>query len=439
MAPLDDEGTVRLDETALDSHSNGGTDTPKLTETASRSISPGASALLASTSPVHHRVHDDRSGGGGGGSSPEETAELPQHTQEMLAKLNARIADLSGQVTSLNGKLVQSYNRVGGLEDDLHARTAETGTLRRDVEKLEGQRKEWEDKYEGGLLVEKDHVQQELTRMMDQVIQETASRGKAVSDKEQIEKELEQLSSQLFQEANTMVAVERMARLRSEKKMEQLEQNLKDTEAMMAGQGEQMRGLGSKLEELEKERDELRHQMDDLANTSTISIVSEPESMAGTSFASSSGFPSSFSPEQPLPSTALVPSTPGGPYPRPTANIPHPLQYLSLDCQPYFEFVVFHKGHGPYTSEHNEPTRGPTRWGRGALRLGDQRLCCSLRPGDDAGRAARLHLGKQVLRPARKAGAGRSAVRGTPPLTVLYLSLHQAHSRRGHLSDPPPR
>ena len=74
---------------------------------------------------------------------------------EALKKLKAQIAELSVQVTSLNGKLVQSYNRVGGLEDDLERKKQEQGDLQGKVVKLEEQRKEWEDKYQGGLLVEK--------------------------------------------------------------------------------------------------------------------------------------------------------------------------------------------------------------------------------------------------------------------------------------------
>ena len=54
--------------------------------------------------------------------------------------------------------------------------------------------------------------------MMDRVIEETASRGKAESDKASIEGELEQLSSQLFLEANSMVAIERKERLKAERK-----------------------------------------------------------------------------------------------------------------------------------------------------------------------------------------------------------------------------
>lgn len=192
------------------------------------------------------------------------------------------------------------------------------------------------------LLIVQDHVQAELSRMMDQVIQETASRGKAEKDKATIEKELAELSSQLFQEANQMVALERMQRLRAESKMNQLEQNLKDTESMMSGQSEQMRGLGGKLEEIEHERDELKKQVEEAQAAATAAAqsaaaISRPyQPTPGNQFTS-----------PPDANNNAVPGTPGGGYrslQQAAMTIKHPLQYLALDVQPYFEFVVFTKG-----------------------------------------------------------------------------------------------
>lgn len=70
-------------------------------------------------------------------------------------KTKEQLADLSSQVTSLNNKLVQSYNRVGGLEDEIHHKNTLLKDLQTKIERLEAEQKAWEDKYEGGLLVEK--------------------------------------------------------------------------------------------------------------------------------------------------------------------------------------------------------------------------------------------------------------------------------------------
>lgn len=93
-------------------------------------------------------------------SVPSSVPSSPPHhasfvPDEELRALKNQIAELTSQVTSLNGKLVQSYNRVGSLEDDIHGRAMEAKALQTKVEKLEAERKTWEERYEGGLLVEK--------------------------------------------------------------------------------------------------------------------------------------------------------------------------------------------------------------------------------------------------------------------------------------------
>ncbi|KAK9894114.1 hypothetical protein P389DRAFT_198206 [Cystobasidium minutum MCA 4210] len=303
-------------------------------------------------------------------------------TEEQLERLKHKVQDLSSQVTSLNGKLVASYNRVGNLEDEADQKVMEIKTLASKVERLEAERKTWEDKYEGGLLVEKDHVQLELTRMMDRVIEETASRGKAESDKAHIEQELEQLSSQLFTEANKMVAIERMERLKAERKMEELERSFNDTQELMMGQSAQMRDLGSKIDDLEDEREHLKKQVEELqhqlvsvsssssasassapsqdgsddesdANGSNISIRSEsiggftpvlpstslpdPQSFLSSSVTSQPGFYL----QMPMPGNAMAPGTPGA-----AARgilITHPIQFLSFELPPFQEFVLWTK------------------------------------------------------------------------------------------------
>lgn len=80
---------------------------------------------------------------------------ISESESQLLQQLKAQVEELTGQVTSLNGKLVQSYNRVGGLEDEVERRKHEAADFEKKFIKLEEMRKEWEDKYEGGLLVEK--------------------------------------------------------------------------------------------------------------------------------------------------------------------------------------------------------------------------------------------------------------------------------------------
>lgn len=202
--------------------------------------------------------------------------------------------------------------------------------------------------------------------MMDRVIEETASRGKAENDKAAIERELAELSSSLFAEANSMVAIERMERLRAERKMEELDRNLKDTESLMTSQGDQMRDLGGKIDELETEREELKKRLEELeeaanareaavedadqdatANSSMISITASegdpPRTPLSATFSPQNGINSL---QLALPPNVPIPTTPGSALSTLRSLPPvitHPIQYLSFDIAPFQEFVVFTK------------------------------------------------------------------------------------------------
>ena len=184
--------------------------------------------------------------------------------------------------------------------------------------------------------------------MMDRVIEETASRGKAENDKATIEQELAELSSSLFAEANSMVASERVLRLRSERKMEYLERNLKDTEALMLSQSGQMRDLGGQVDDLEKEREELRKQIEtleeeSLANQNRLSV--DPSEKSATESDTNGVSPDGQANSIALPGSAVGPSTPGGNHKQLASYIAiaHPLQFLSYEVLPFHEFVVFTK------------------------------------------------------------------------------------------------
>lgn len=187
--------------------------------------------------------------------------EDPDAMRSLVGTLRQQIHDSDGQTASLNAKLVASFSRIGDLEDALERQQEENVANSRRMRQLEAEKAAWESRVEGGLLVEKAHVQTELTRMMDRVIEETAQRGKAETDKATMESELEALTANLFDEANKMVATERVARAGAVAKAGNLEERLKDnellmsqTELLMRQQATQMRTLGARVEELEREK-----------------------------------------------------------------------------------------------------------------------------------------------------------------------------------------
>lgn len=126
---------------------------------AKKAISPSPSrsslsaALHAHASPIGARSPSGAGSPTAAGSGVNTPADMT--TEEQLERLRHKVVDLASQVTSLNGKLVASYNRVGNLEDEADQKVMEIRSLTSKVGKLEAERKIWEDKYEGGLLVEK--------------------------------------------------------------------------------------------------------------------------------------------------------------------------------------------------------------------------------------------------------------------------------------------
>jgi hypothetical protein len=165
-----------------------------------------------------------------------------------------QVADLVNQVTGLNTKLVNSFMRISDLEDDLSATQEKLTGFQITVASLEKERQEHLAALNTGLLVEKAHVSSEMQKMMERVIEETAERGKAISDKEKIESELDELSSSLFSEANKMVAVERLSRARAEEKSKSMEERLRNTEELMEQQQKRLAELQGIVEKAEKER-----------------------------------------------------------------------------------------------------------------------------------------------------------------------------------------
>ncbi|KAJ1028008.1 hypothetical protein NDA13_003459 [Ustilago tritici] len=184
--------------------------------------------------------------------SPDQNIDASASLANMSTEaLQAQVKDLINQVTGLNEKLVKSFNRIADLEDDYSDAQERVRTMSAKIKELEKERAEHLDALNTGLLVEKAHVSNEMQRMMDRVIEETAQRGKAESDKSKIEAELDELSSSLFSEANKMVAVERLSRARAEEKSRNMEERLKDTEGIMLEQQKVLADLQRQVEKLQ--------------------------------------------------------------------------------------------------------------------------------------------------------------------------------------------
>ncbi|KIO19862.1 hypothetical protein M407DRAFT_30476 [Tulasnella calospora MUT 4182] len=177
---------------------------------------------------------------------------------QIIESLRAQNNELFGQVTQLNSKLVQSYDRVSDLEDADHLTQAALRNANLRVAQLEMERMEHLSALDTGLLVEKAHVTQEFSRLMEKVSEESAQRGVAETAKYQIEKDLDDLSASLFNQANTMVAEARFARAQSEKKAASAETAMKGAEEAVALMQSQMQSLSEAREKAEQEAEAMR-------------------------------------------------------------------------------------------------------------------------------------------------------------------------------------
>lgn len=183
---------------------------------------------------------------------PVAEAPKAESRPDVLERMTAeeREMELRSQVTGLNAKLVDSINRMSDLEDELSVAHNRILIHTTRIAELSKERDQYISAMNTGLLVEKAHVTSEMQRMMERVVEETAQRGKAESDKTRIEAELEDLSAALFNEANSMVAVERLARAKAEEKSQHLETSLRDTERIMQDQQELLKNLQAEVDAL---------------------------------------------------------------------------------------------------------------------------------------------------------------------------------------------
>ncbi|TCD71905.1 hypothetical protein EIP91_000037 [Steccherinum ochraceum] len=182
----------------------------------------------------------------------------PDAQAMVIESLKSQCQDLFSQVTQLNSKLVKSYDRVSDLEDELHVTSANLRSSTLKVSNLELERTQHLSALSTGLLVEKDHVTTELTRLMEKATEEAARRGQAESARAEIEKDLDDLSAGLFDQANRMVAEARWGRAQSERKAEETEKALRGAEEVVGMLQAQMQSLQTEKELSERRVVEMR-------------------------------------------------------------------------------------------------------------------------------------------------------------------------------------
>jgi Rab guanine nucleotide exchange factor SEC2 len=196
--------------------------------------------------------------GGTDNSGHRRNSTEPDPQALVIESLRSQVQDLFSQVTQLNNKLVQSYDRVSMLEDDLHIASSNIRSSSLKISQLELERSQHLSALNTGLLVEKSQVTAELTRLMEKATEEASQRGQAENARADIEKDLDDLSASLFSQANAMVAEARLARAISERKVEHAELALKGAEDAVATMQQKLQTLQEEKEVSDRQAEDMR-------------------------------------------------------------------------------------------------------------------------------------------------------------------------------------
>ncbi|KAF3000679.1 rab guanine nucleotide exchange factor S2 [Curvularia kusanoi] len=202
--------------------------------------------------------------------------------------------DLSQEVSTLSTKLINAINHSTMLDDSLQQTRHELEAAKQRLEQLEAQVKDHEQKVAKGLLVEKVVYDKMERQMTTELQEERKRRAEAERLKRNTDAEVEQLTAALFEEANVMVAAARKETEASDKRGEQLKQQLGDAEVLQHSLQEQLQDLKGVVERMSS------HGGDDESNI-----------LATTTAPSTPGITPADKMAKLLEATHLTPNTPG--------------------------------------------------------------------------------------------------------------------------------
>ena len=140
------------------------------------------------------------------------------------------------EVSALNDKLINAINLQTSLDDTLQQTKHELEESRKRIAQLEAEAKLHEEKLSSGLLLTKEAFDQ-------QIANEKNEKSKAQQAMKDMQAEMENLSVSLFEDANQRVAAANREKAVMDKKNQQLRDQIKDGEILLASQAEQLSEL----------------------------------------------------------------------------------------------------------------------------------------------------------------------------------------------------
>ncbi|RMZ90520.1 hypothetical protein DV736_g2255, partial [Chaetothyriales sp. CBS 134916] len=166
------------------------------------------------------------------------------------ASLSPRPGDASDELSALNDKLIRAIEHSNSLEEKVTDTRRDLEASRARIAQLEAEAREWEEwrskgvakAAKAGYLSPRD-ADQLRKKAQAELDEERKQKAVALQEKRSIELELETLTASLFDEANKMVAAANEQKAAVEKKNQQLRDQIKDGEAVIASQTEQLTEL----------------------------------------------------------------------------------------------------------------------------------------------------------------------------------------------------
>jgi Rab guanine nucleotide exchange factor SEC2 len=202
-----------------------------------------------------HRVDSDASVRVETGTAVPPGGNTSRHhtPSNSVTSLNLIDSTMGGEgLNELSTKLVEAVEKQADLEDTLAVTRHELEVANQRVKQLEQAQKEYADMMEQGMLVEKKDVEIETSELTRRLLEESKNRVQAENDKNKIEAELEALTAKLFEEANNLVAAARRESKAFEKRNEQLQSRLEDTETLLQSQQDQLVELKAVMQRMQE-------------------------------------------------------------------------------------------------------------------------------------------------------------------------------------------
>ncbi|KAF1831787.1 hypothetical protein BDW02DRAFT_641239 [Decorospora gaudefroyi] len=236
-------------------HSSSGTMTPSRLRSLSPMPKNHVTRSISTPQLTKTALSQSQSESDGMNTIPDPRAATPQPPLSRNDSSDSH-PDLSQEVSTLSTKLINAINHSTMLDDSLQQTRHELEAAREKLARLEIQVKEHEAKVSKGLLVDKivyDKMEKQMSSDLDE---ERKRRAQAESAKRKTDSEVEALTAALFEEANVMVVAARKETEASEKRGDQLKQQLGDAQVLQHSLQDQLQDLKGVVEKMSLQGDD---------------------------------------------------------------------------------------------------------------------------------------------------------------------------------------